>query len=46
MYDRELVRDVISHHYFEINAEIVFSVCKKHIPELKTVYSAMLKDHQ
>ena len=32
------MRDVISHHYFDINSEIVFQVCKEEIPKLnKTV---------
>ena len=32
------MRDIISHHYFDLNAEIVFPICKNHIPELlKTV---------
>lgn len=29
------MRDIISHHYFDLNAEIVFDVCKKHITPLK-----------
>jgi uncharacterized protein with HEPN domain len=32
------MRDIISHHYFDLNAEIVFSICKDRIPGLiKTV---------
>ena len=38
------IRDVISHHYFDINAEIVFSVCKTHIPRLKITFEKMLHD--
>ena len=38
------MRDIISHHYFDINAEIVLSVCRKQIPELHTVFDAMLHD--
>ena len=26
------MRDIISHHYFDLNAEVVFSVCKDRIP--------------
>lgn len=29
------LRDIISHHYFDLNAEIVFDVCKNHIHPLK-----------
>ncbi|NIA09492.1 MAG: DUF86 domain-containing protein [Nitrospiraceae bacterium] len=28
------MRDIISHHYFDLNAEVVFSVCKNRIPGL------------
>lgn len=29
------LRDIISHHYFDLNAEIVFDVCKNYIHPLK-----------
>lgn len=29
------MRDIISHHYFDLNAEIVFEVCQNHIKPLK-----------
>jgi uncharacterized protein with HEPN domain len=35
------IRDIISHHYFDINAEIVYSVCSKRIPLLKTTLQKM-----
>jgi uncharacterized protein with HEPN domain len=38
------IRDVLSHQYFDLDAEAVFGVCKKHIPELKRVMTAMLHD--
>ncbi len=28
------IRDIISHHYFDLNAEIVFAVCKERLPGL------------
>ena len=28
------MRDIISHHYFDLNAEVVFSVCEDRIPGL------------
>lgn len=36
------IRDVLSHQYFDLDAEAVFTVCKKHIPELKRVFEALL----
>ena len=38
------MRDVISHHYFDINPDIVLSVCRKQIPVLRKTFEAMLKD--
>jgi len=31
------IRDILSHHYFDLNAETVFGVCKEHIDELLSV---------
>lgn len=28
------MRDIISHHYFDLNAEVVFTVCRERIPNL------------
>ena len=36
------IRDILSHQYFDIDAELIFSVCGKHIPLLKKVFIAML----
>lgn len=38
------MRDVISHHYFNINADIVFAVCHKQIPQLRETFEKMLKE--
>lgn len=27
------LRDIISHHYFDVNAEAIFQVCKDHIAD-------------
>ena len=27
------MRDIINHHYFETDAEVIYDVCKNHIPE-------------
>ena len=29
------MRDIITHHYFDVDVETVHSVCQKHLPELK-----------
>lgn len=28
------IRDVLSHHYFDLNAEIIFDICKHKLPQL------------
>jgi uncharacterized protein with HEPN domain len=38
------MRDIISHHYFDINADIVFSVCRTQIPLLRKTFETMLAD--
>jgi uncharacterized protein with HEPN domain len=38
------IRDVMSHQYFDINAEIIYSVCRNHIPQVKTTLERMCKD--
>lgn len=38
------LRDIISHHYESIDHEIIFDICKNHIPILKTTISKILKD--
>lgn len=40
------MRDVITHHYFDIDAETVFVVCSEHIPEMKKVVDKILNDLQ
>ena len=36
------LRDIISHQYFDINAEAIFDVCETKLPELKKVVKTML----
>jgi uncharacterized protein with HEPN domain len=36
------MRDIITHHYFDIDAEIVFTVCSEHLPEMKSVLEIIL----
>jgi len=38
------MRDIISHHYFDVDAEIIYEVCKNKIPELKDVILRILTD--
>ena len=37
------IRDIISHHYFDVDAEIIYEVCKNKIPELKDTIEEILK---
>jgi uncharacterized protein with HEPN domain len=36
------MRDIITHHYFDIDAETVFVVCKERIPEMQKVIQKVL----
>jgi len=38
------MRDIISHHYFDLNNQVVFQVCKDEIPKLKKVLKRILKE--
>ncbi len=38
------MRDIITHHYFDIDAETVFTVCDEHVPRLKKVLKTIRKD--
>lgn len=38
------IRDIMSHHYFDIDADLVFSVCKRHIPHLESTLKMILSD--
>jgi len=38
------MRDIISYYYFEIDAEIIFDVCKDKIPLLRETVVKMLSD--
>jgi uncharacterized protein with HEPN domain len=35
------IRDIISHHYFDVDAEIIFSVCKERLPVLEQTIRKM-----
>ncbi len=38
------VRDIISHHYFDLNAEAIFTICKERIPRLIGTIKRMIAD--
>jgi len=40
------MRDIIVHHYFSIDAEMIFDVVKNKLPELKNVVSQIIADLQ
>jgi len=39
------MRDILSHHYFDINSEIVCQVCKEEIPVLKKILARILEEN-
>jgi uncharacterized protein with HEPN domain len=38
------MRDIISHHYFDVDAEVIFAVCKNHINPLISTISKMIRE--
>ena len=38
------MRDILSHHYFDVDAEAVYEVCSVHIGRLELVLKRMLDD--
>jgi len=38
------MRDIISHHYFDLNAEVIFNVCNDKIDDLGRTVNKMIKD--
>ena len=38
------MRDVLSHHYFDLDAEVVYAVCDMHIDELAQTIQRILAD--
>ena len=37
------MRDILSHHYFDLNAEAIYNVCQDDIDSLDTTISLMIK---
>ena len=38
------IRDFISHHYFDLDAEMIYSICQEHIVELLEVLKLIRND--
>ena len=38
------MRDIVIHHYFETDAEVISDVCKNHIPELAETINKMIRE--
>lgn len=38
-------RDFISHHYDEVDHEIVYNICKEHLPVLKSTIEKIIKEN-
>ncbi len=38
------VRDILSHHYFDLNSEVVFNICNDHMPKMMETVSKMIDD--
>ncbi len=38
------MRDIISHHYFETDVEVIYDVCKNHIPKLAQTINKMIRE--
>jgi uncharacterized protein with HEPN domain len=38
------LRDIISHHYFDVNEDAIFDICKNKIPPLADTINKMIKE--
>ncbi|MGE5340963.1 MAG: DUF86 domain-containing protein [Candidatus Omnitrophota bacterium] len=38
------MRDIITHHYFDLDAEVVFDVCENHIHDLAQTINKIIKN--
>ena len=38
------IRDFIVHHYFEVDTDVIFNICKKDIPVLAPVIQRIIED--
>lgn len=37
------LRDIVSHHYEKVDHEIIFDICKNHLPKLRKIIQKMIK---
>lgn len=35
-------RDFLSHHYFDLDSEVIFNICSQHLPDLKHAFESVL----
>lgn len=40
------MRDIITHHYFDIDAETIYAVCSDRVPEMKRVMLRILTEQE
>lgn len=40
------MRDIITHHYFDIDTETVYGVCTEHVPQMRLVIDGIITDLQ
>ena len=40
------IRDFISHHYFDLDADVIFNICQNHIADLLRTLKKILQDIQ
>ncbi len=38
------IRDILSHHYFDLDASIIFDICKEHIDKVIVTIDDMIED--
>ena len=43
-YEKQLIRDVLSHHYFDMNAEAIYNVCTDDIAALSETINLIIKE--
>ena len=39
------IRDILSHHYFDLDAEVIFNICKKDANELLETTIKIIEEH-
>jgi uncharacterized protein with HEPN domain len=38
------MRDIVSHHYFDLDAEVIYEVCRNHVRPLAETLRQMIRD--